>query len=124
MITLRKTAPAWEGRTGRLIREALLAAGVQHRVGAGSAFGYLLVTGQPEGRAVAVIAHDCHGNAGYDVERASFIGYNAVVTEGIGRDSMTSLVYHGTREGRGLMPAEEAIECARAVAAYLGLPTA
>ncbi|MGP4004668.1 hypothetical protein [Streptomyces sp. 8N706] len=101
--------------TGALIRRALTEQGVSHRVGAGATErGWLATTGH-DGPTLYITAHDCNGRMGYDVDRAAFIGFNAVVTDEQG----TRMVYNGTAEDR--RPAVDAEECTRAVAAFLRL---
>ncbi|MFD8335505.1 hypothetical protein ACFV42_23025 [Streptomyces solisilvae] len=113
-MTVRPTKTR-TGTTGALIRRALTHAGVNHREGQGAVERGWLATVGYAGPTVYITAHDYKGRWSYDVDRETFIGFSAVVTDGHG----TRHVYDGPAMDRS--PAVDAEECARAVAAHFGL---
>ena len=101
-------------RPGEIIRAALDAQGVSHRIaGEGIVERVHLATAGHDGPTVYISGHDTAGRMGYDTERTGHASYSATVHTAAG----TKLLYFGGAEG--MTPQQDAEACASAVAEYL-----
>lgn len=128
-FSLTKTRPGTMPHMGALLRGALERHGVPVRVAkpwASLPHEYRVAQAQPEGPSVWIHCNDHDGRTHYDIPRTSLMAVAAVVTD----KESTRFVYDGftaadvaatAADDVDAWPAGQADECARAVAAFLGL---
>jgi len=114
-LSFTKTAPVTAQHTGALIRHALTAHGVPHRVEASFSTSASLVTTGHEEPSLYITSQNHNGHMHYDLPRTAHLSFSAVVTTATG----THMIYFGD----DLPPEKDAEACAAAVAAYLRHPT-